>query len=74
LLLDQEPWSCLRAAFDVTVAIDEPEEILRQRLTKRWQAYGLSSAGIMARVEDNDLPNARYVKWKSTPADFVLRS
>jgi len=74
LLLDQEPWSCLRAVFDVTVAIDEPEEILRQRLTERWQAYGLGPSAIMAKVEGNDLPNARYVKWKSAPADFVLRS
>jgi pantothenate kinase len=42
LLLDQEPWSCLRAMFDVTVAIDEPEDILRKRLIERWQSYGLT--------------------------------
>jgi pantothenate kinase len=74
LLLDQEPWSSLRARFDMTVAVDAPEDILRQRLIKRWQGYGLAPPEIEAKVEGNDLPNGRYVVSKSGPADFVLRS
>jgi pantothenate kinase len=73
LSLEQEPWSCLRAMFDVTVAIDEPEDILRQRLIERWQSYGLTPPEIKAKVEGNDLPNGRYVWANSGPADFVLR-
>jgi hypothetical protein len=74
LLLDQEPWSSLRATFDMTVAVDAPEDILRQRLIERWQGYGLPPPEIKAKVEGNDLPNGRYVVSKSGPADFVLRS
>jgi pantothenate kinase len=60
--------------FDITVAIDPPEDILRQRLVERWRSYGLSPAEIKAKVEGNDLPNGRYVMTKSKPADFVLRA
>jgi pantothenate kinase len=74
LLLGHEPWSSLRAMFDVTVAIDEPEPILRQRLIDRWQGYGLTSPEINAKVEENDLPNGRCVVSESTSSDFVLRS
>ena len=74
LLLDQSPWSSLRAMFDMTVAVDAPEDILRQRLIGRWQGYGLTPLEIRAKVEDNDLPNGRYVVSNSGPADFVLRS
>jgi pantothenate kinase len=74
LLLDQAPWSRLRAMFDMTVAVDAPEDILRQRLIERWQGYGLTSQEIKAKVEGNDLRNGRYVLSKSRPADYVLRS
>jgi pantothenate kinase len=58
----------------MTVAVDAPEDILRQRLIERWQGYGLPPPEIEAKVEGNDLPNGRYVVSKSAPADFVLRS
>lgn len=74
LLLDEAPWSRLRAMFDMTVAVDAPEDILRQRLIERWQGYGLTSQEIKAKVEGNDLHNGRYVLSKSRPADYVLRS
>jgi pantothenate kinase len=74
LLLDQHPWSGLRARFDITVAIDAPEDILRQRLVERWRGYGFSPTEIDAKVERNDLPNGRYIMSKSKPADFVLRT
>lgn len=74
LLLDQRPWSRLRAMFDVAVMVDAPEDILRQRLIERWQAYGLTPPEIEAKVEGNDLPNGRYVRSKSQPADVFLRS
>jgi len=73
LLLTQHPWSLLRARFDITVAIDVPEEILRQRLIERWRGYRLTPPEITAKVEENDLPNGRYVMANSEPADFVLR-
>jgi pantothenate kinase len=74
LLLDQHPWSLLRSTFDTTVAVDVPEDVLRQRLMERWRAYGLTPPEIEAKVEGNDLPNGRYVTANSASADFVLRS
>jgi len=74
LLLDQAPWARLRAMFDMTVFVDVPEDILRQRLVERWQGYGFSPVEIDAKVEGNDLPNGRYVVSKSKPANFVLHA
>ena len=74
LLLDQHPWSGLHAMFDITVAIDAAEDILRQRLVERWRSYGFSPTEIEAKVERNDLPNGRYILSNSKPADFVLRA
>lgn len=72
LLLDQAPWSRLNAFFDITVAIDVPEEVLRQRLVARWQGYGLGPDEIEAKVDGNDLPNGRFVRANSRPADVVI--
>ena len=73
LLLDRAPWSALRKAFDLSVAIDVPEAILRERLVSRWRSHGLSPAEIEAKVEGNDLPNGREIAASSRPADFCLR-
>ncbi len=73
LLLDRPPWRGLRAFVDITVAIAVPEDVLRQRLTGRWQGYGLSPEEVEAKLELNDLPNGRLVASNSVPADFVLR-
>lgn len=72
LLLDRPPWRGLHALFDITVAIAVPENVLRQRLTERWQGYGLPPEEIEAKVELNDLPNGRFVASSSVAADFVL--
>jgi len=72
LLLEEAPWSSLRPMFDVTVAIDVPEETLRHRLAERWRGYQLTPAEVEARLEGNDLPNARHVISRSRSADFVL--
>lgn len=73
LLLDRPPWRGLRAFFDITVALAVPEDVLRQRLTGRWQGYGLSPQEVEAKLELNDLPNGRFVASNSVAADFVLR-
>lgn len=72
LLLDREPWSALRPLFDMTAMIDVPEGILRQRLHERWVGYGLSPEQIVAKLEENDLPNGRFVREASAAADFIV--
>ena len=72
LLLDQAPWDRLRPMFDVTVRVDVPEPILRSRLRARWEGLGLSEQEIIAKLEENDLPNGRLVRDASILPDFLL--
>jgi pantothenate kinase len=74
LLLNQAPWDRLRPMFDVTVMVDVAEHILRSRLRGRWERLGLSEAEIIEKLEENDLPNGRWVRDGSIPAEHVIRN
>ncbi|UWR21861.1 nucleoside/nucleotide kinase family protein [Sulfitobacter sp. S190] len=74
LLLDRAPWSTLRPLFDLTVMIAVSETVLRDRLIARWQGYGLSQDQIVAKLEENDLPNGRTVIRESVAADLTVQS
>ncbi|MCB2126440.1 MAG: nucleoside triphosphate hydrolase [Rhodobacteraceae bacterium] len=72
LLLAEPPWNGLARHFDLTVRLDVPEDVLRQRLSRRWQGYGLSPEDIARKLEENDLPNGRIVAARSRSADLVI--
>ncbi|GAB4359580.1 MAG: nucleoside triphosphate hydrolase [Oricola sp.] len=72
LLLRSPPWADLRPLFDLAVFIDVPEDTLRERLAGRWAGYGLSSGALRARLDGNDMPNARLVIAKSGGADYRI--
>jgi len=72
LLLDDPDWARLRPLFDATVFLRVPEDELTRRLEARWQGYSMDAAGIRAKLEDNDLPNARLVNARSVPADYEV--
>ncbi|WP_319413792.1 nucleoside triphosphate hydrolase [uncultured Cohaesibacter sp.] len=74
LLLDEHPWNDLAPLFDVSIMIRVAEDELRRRLTRRWQKYGISEPEIPLKVEQNDLPNGRFVNEKSSPADLVIEN
>ncbi|KMW59618.1 Fructokinase [Candidatus Rhodobacter oscarellae] len=69
LLLDQAPWRGLAGLFDHSAIIRVSEAELRRRLRARWQHHGLSEDAIVAKLEENDLPNARFVYANSRAAD-----
>lgn len=73
LLLDQDPWRDLKPFFDLTVTIDVPEEVLRERLTARWVGYGLTPDQVLHKLEEVDLPNGRKVRADSFAPDLLLR-
>ncbi|MEM9549738.1 MAG: nucleoside/nucleotide kinase family protein [Pseudomonadota bacterium] len=73
LLLDKPPWDSLASLFDLTVALDVPEDVLRERLTQRWIHYQLSPDEITAKLEDNDLPNGRLIREASRAPDLIVR-
>lgn len=70
LLLNQSPWDRLRPMFDVTVMVEVAEHALRTRLRGRWERLGLTEAEIIEKLEENDLPNGRWVRDGSVRADF----
>lgn len=74
LLLDQAPWDRLRSLFDASVMVEVSDQALRARLRGRWERLGLSEAEIVAKLEENDLPNGRLVRDGSTAPDWRLRN
>ncbi|WP_299391442.1 nucleoside/nucleotide kinase family protein [Pelagibius sp.] len=72
LLLDEAPWDALAPVFDLTVMIRAEEAVLAERLRRRWVDHGLDAAGIAAKLDDNDLPNARLVYESSRSADLQV--
>lgn len=72
LLLDEAPWDRLAPRFDLTVRLEVPEEVLRARLTARWEGLGLSPEAVQVKLEQVDLPNGRRVLENSRPAHFRL--
>lgn len=74
LLLDDPAWRPLRGHFDLTVFLEVPEPILEARLRARWNGFGLTPEAIGAKLEQNDLPNARLVARSSCAADVTIRN
>lgn len=72
LLVKEDPWNSLRQYFDLTAYIDIPENVLRERLQRRWENYDLSPEEIAAKVESNDIPNGRYVAEYGSVAEYVI--
>ncbi|MDE0112699.1 MAG: nucleoside/nucleotide kinase family protein [Albidovulum sp.] len=73
LLCTDAPWAKLHKFFDLTVMIEVPEQELRRRLRNRWVSYGLDSGEVQRHLDDNDLPNGRFVSARSKRADIVYR-
>ncbi|WP_108501207.1 AAA family ATPase [Paracoccus indicus] len=72
LLLDQPGWRDLARHFTLTIFLQVPQDILRDRLLARWQDLPPDVA--LQKVEANDLPNMRLVCAESRPADLVLNN
>lgn len=70
LLLDLEPWRDL--SYDTTVSLEVPMDEIERRLAGRWKH--LRGAELTAKMQENDLPNARLVVEKSRAAEFNLRN
>ncbi|MEM6276748.1 MAG: hypothetical protein AAF714_07325 [Pseudomonadota bacterium] len=72
LLYSEPPWSDLAALWDLTIWLNVPMSTLEARLTDRWRALDLTPEETRAKVEDNDLPNARLVCGNRLPADIEI--
>ncbi len=74
LLLDDEPWPMLRRYFDRTVLVVADMAALLVRNRQRWVEYGMDEAFIRAKLDDNDMPNARLVYERSADPDWIIRT
>lgn len=74
LLLDHPVWRDLASLWDLTIRLDVPQDVLRERLLQRWLDHGLSRDEALEKAEANDLPNAQLIASHSLPADITLQS
>ncbi len=74
LLLDDEPWPTLRQYFDRTALVVADMATLTARNRQRWVDYGMDEAFIRAKLDDNDMPNARLVYERSADPDWIIRT
>jgi|TARA_B110000908_G_scaffold43718_1_gene53191 pantothenate kinase len=72
LLLKDGPWSQLKKYFDLSVMVPCDEVTLRERLIRRWQDLNYSHQQAAAKVELNDMPNAKLIIRQSCAADMNL--
>jgi pantothenate kinase len=74
LLLDEDPWSLAAPLFDLTVFLSVPQEVLEERLVRRWLDHGLDPAAARQRALGNDIPNALHVNANSRAADIIVEN
>ncbi|MCD2312758.1 phosphoribulokinase [Pseudosulfitobacter pseudonitzschiae] len=72
LMLDTAPWQKLAPLWDLSVKIDVPLAVLRQRLLQRWTDHGYTQAEAAEKADSNDLPNATFVLENSLQCDVVV--
>lgn len=72
LLFDQDPWRELSALWDLSVWLDTPETLTRERCIQRWLEHDHSREQAIARAQGNDVKNARLINTTRLPADITL--
>lgn len=72
ILMETGGWENLADFFDrrILVSVSEPE--LANRLRKRWEDLGLEEDVVTRKLEENDLPNGRFVYANSSRYDILL--
>ncbi|WP_096176272.1 hypothetical protein [Cohaesibacter sp. ES.047] len=73
LLLDAPEWRGLCEHWSLSIWLDVPFPVLRERLIKRWLVHGLMPEEAAQRAEENDLRNAALVGEARLKADLILR-
>jgi len=72
LLFDEPPWDGLAQAWDLSIWIETPREMLLQRCVERWLDHGHSPEAARARAEANDLANAARIRAARRVPDMTV--
>lgn len=72
LLFDAPIWRDLTPHWDLSIRLDVPIQLLRDRLVQRWLDHGLTQAEAIARTQGNDLKNAKTIQAAMLPADITV--
>ena len=74
LLLSQDPWQTARAHLDECWYLQLPDDVRRERLTRRHEDFGRSPQEAAQRALGSDEVNARLVAASRQGADLVVRA
>ncbi|ROP41887.1 nucleoside/nucleotide kinase family protein [Saccharothrix texasensis] len=74
LLLDQEPWAQVRQILHAIWYLDEPLDVITDRLRRRHLAIGRTPEQAEVKIRETDLPNAVLIEAGKGNADLVLLS
>ncbi|MEM1235029.1 MAG: nucleoside/nucleotide kinase family protein [Pseudomonadota bacterium] len=72
LLYAEAPWRDLAPLWDLSIWLEVPLPTLEARLRQRWADLKLTLEETCAKVEENDLPNARLICENRLPADVEI--
>ncbi|KAF0674840.1 nucleoside/nucleotide kinase family protein [Profundibacterium mesophilum] len=72
LLLDRPGWRDLAGLWSLSIRLAPPRDEIERRLCARWEQHGYDECAARAKLEGNDLPNARLVLRCSLAADITL--
>lgn len=72
LLFDAPVWKKLQPLWDVSIRLEVPCEILRQRLVQRWINFGLPHDQAEQRAMKNDMANAQTISDHALPATITI--
>ena len=72
LLLDRQQWKKSACNYDLTVSLQVPRSVLKERLIRRWTDKGFDAEVAIARACGNDLSNADIVIGETAKADVQI--
>lgn len=72
LCFAESPWDQLGALWDFSCFLKVEEEILLERLVRRWLDHGLDPEAAETRARSNDLANARRINAAIGDCDRIL--
>ena len=74
LLLTDDPWPSLQPFFDRTALVMTDYEELVRRNRQRWVDSDYSDDMVLAKLEENHLPNVPLVYERAAKPDWIIRN